>query len=102
MKTYRSVQKCVFSNQSLQIEFQIEIKNVLDEELEKLQQEGQRMKVRRARSDDYTSNSSGIKLKPNPSELQDRSIDETVEISYTPYKAAFHLTDDEINTKETI
>lgn len=36
MKTYKSILKCVFSNQDYQIEFHVEIKNTLDYEAEKI------------------------------------------------------------------
>jgi hypothetical protein len=51
MKGCKSVQKCLFANQDYQIEFTVEIKNTLDFQLEKMQEEEQTVSMRRVRSD---------------------------------------------------
>ena len=51
MKTYRSNQKCVFANQNFEIEFQVDIKNALDFEAERWEEEQQRSQSPRGRTD---------------------------------------------------
>lgn len=92
MKSCRSIQKCVFTGQDYQIEFQVEIKNTLDFELEKMEEEEQVNLLRRVKSEELRASRSdksrSITHPPN-----------VIELESAPYRSNLNFKEEELNTK---